>query len=54
MKEEEMDRIAEFIADTIIKDKDKDKIKKEIIEFKKDFLEVKYTYELSNMSPNST
>jgi len=53
MKEKEMERIAEFITDTIIKEKDKEKIKKEIIEFKQDFLEVKYTYELSNISPNS-
>lgn len=44
MKEDEMDEIAELIKKVVIDNKDPKEIKKEVIELRKRFLEVKFTF----------
>ena len=55
MKEEEMDEIAELMKKVAIDGKDPKEVKKEVIELRKRFLEVKYTFnvDLSSYSSKS-
>ncbi|BCU68484.1 serine hydroxymethyltransferase [Sulfolobales archaeon HS-7] len=46
MKEDDMDRIASFMESLLIRKESKDKIKHEVIEFRSQFLEVKYTFNI--------
>ncbi|MCY0859455.1 MAG: serine hydroxymethyltransferase [Sulfolobaceae archaeon] len=47
MKEEEMEVIADFFKKILIDKKEPSEIKKEVIEFRKNFLEVKYTFNVN-------
>ncbi|MEM2660177.1 MAG: serine hydroxymethyltransferase, partial [Nitrososphaeria archaeon] len=45
MKEGEMEEIAGFISDIIVKDKDIEEVKKKVIEFRKEFQKVHFCFE---------
>ena len=48
MKEEEMKIIAEFMKRIIIDKEDPAKIKKQVIEFRKEYLEIHYGFKITN------
>lgn len=52
MKEDDMDIIASFFERVLIKKEDTSKVKKDVIEFRKQFTEIKYTFTLSEKQYN--
>ena len=53
MKEGEMEEIAKFMREVAMDNKDPSEVKKKVIEFRKNFLEVKYTFDGVDLSKYS-
>ncbi|MEM4138329.1 MAG: serine hydroxymethyltransferase, partial [Sulfolobaceae archaeon] len=52
MREGEMEDIAEFMKLVLIDNKDVNEVKRKVIEYRKNYLEVKYTFNLENKTIN--
>ncbi len=54
MREDDMTIIAKFIADVLLKRRDVDAVRRDVIEFRRQFTEVKYGFDLSDVGINET
>ncbi len=50
MKEHDMEEIAKFISDVILKRKNPEEVKKKVVEFRREFTEVKYGFDLKSFN----